>query len=408
MSVSLPITALAMSTLSALLARMNAMVSNQPFRKARSASGFCAISLLVAKITWMWKSFTRSPKRIRMRNLPLRSRVSAVEMSVTMPSISLRSSAAICGCVAPIGVITMPLGPKPCWRDVSLNSQYKNEPTVETLTRLPLRSATVFTVSSLRTSSVSSSGGPAMAAIALIGEPLAMNAMAGPEPSAMSIESDAIACCSLASPANAIDWASMPYFWKKPFLMPMSSGTNEKASGTAFPTRSVSAAPAGAASASASAMTDSRETAQVMAIPRSPDGAQRNPGSPFPHYASLHAGYIAFLLRQERLGVELAHVGLRRQRFHLDERAAQHRQRLRVEAARVREHRHQLVVDAGRGRGVGAHHLRGDLDALRLVAVHELDGLEPAGEEPAQRPGLLGDRRVGREDHVDDEVLQQG
>ena len=85
-----------------------------------------------------------------------------------------------------------------------------------------------------------------MAAIALIGEPFMMNAIAGPEPSARSIESDAIACCILASPANAIDSASMPYFWKKPFFMPMSSGTNENASGTALPTLSLSTAAEGA------------------------------------------------------------------------------------------------------------------------------------------------------------------
>src|SRR6266700_2563431 len=66
----------------------------------------------------------------------------------------------------------------------------------------------VLTVSSGRTIRVSSSGGPAMAAMALIGEPLTMKAIAGPEPSARSIESDAMACCIFASPANAIDSAS--------------------------------------------------------------------------------------------------------------------------------------------------------------------------------------------------------
>src|SRR6516164_3154351 len=88
----------------------------------------------------------------------------------------------------------------------------------------------------------SRSGGPAMAATALIGAPLTMNAIAGPEPSAMSRLSDAIACCMRASPVNAIDSMSRPLFAKKPLRMPMSSGTNENASGTALPTRSGSAA----------------------------------------------------------------------------------------------------------------------------------------------------------------------
>ena len=47
-----------------------------------------------------------------------------------------------------------------------------------------------------------------------------------------------------ASPVNAIDSMSRPLLAKKPLRMPMSSGTNENASGTALPTRSVSAAPA--------------------------------------------------------------------------------------------------------------------------------------------------------------------
>src|SRR5262245_7447766 len=82
-----------------------------------------------------------------------------------------------------------------------------------------------------------------MAATALIGAPLTTNAIAGPEPSATSRLSDAIACCMRASPVNAIESMSRPLFAKKPLRMPMSSGTNENASGTALPTRKVSAAP---------------------------------------------------------------------------------------------------------------------------------------------------------------------
>ena len=60
---SVPMTSLAIATVSALFLRMKAMVSNQPARKPRSASGFCAMALSVAKITWTWKSLTSSPKR---------------------------------------------------------------------------------------------------------------------------------------------------------------------------------------------------------------------------------------------------------------------------------------------------------------------------------------------------------
>src|SRR5262249_49826721 len=81
-----------------------------------------------------------------------------------------------------------------------------------------------------------------MAATALIGAPLTMNAIARPEPSATSRLSDAIACCMRASPVNAIDSISRLLFANKPLRMPMSSGTNENASGTALPTRKVSAA----------------------------------------------------------------------------------------------------------------------------------------------------------------------
>src|SRR5262249_58841671 len=53
----------------------------------------------------------------------------------------------------------------------------------------------------------------------------------------------AIACCTRASQVNAMESMSRPLFAKKPLRMPMSSGTNENASGTALPTGKVSAAP---------------------------------------------------------------------------------------------------------------------------------------------------------------------
>jgi hypothetical protein len=134
-----------------------------------------------------------------------------------------------------------------------------SEPAVDTPIFLPLRSAAVFGPSG-RTTMASSSGGPAIAATPLIGAPLTMNAMAGPEPRAMSRLSEAIACCMRASPAKEIDSISSPFLAKKPLRMPMSSGTNENASGTALPTRSFSAACIGeASSVSAAANTIGRK-----------------------------------------------------------------------------------------------------------------------------------------------------
>ena len=90
-----------------------------------------------------------------------------------------------------------------------------------------------------------------MAATPLTGEPLATNAMAGPEPSRTSMESPAAACCMRASPANAVSSTSTLFFWKIPSLMPTSGGTKEKASATALPTRILSAAKVGEVASSA-------------------------------------------------------------------------------------------------------------------------------------------------------------
>ena len=119
--------------------------------------------------------------------------------------------------------------------------QLVTEPTVETPTLRPLRSSAVFTASSLRTTSANSSGGPAMAAMPFTGEPLTMKASPGPEPSAMSMPSAAIACCMRASPPKLLISMSTPLRLKMPVRAPMSAGTNENASRPALPTRSVSA-----------------------------------------------------------------------------------------------------------------------------------------------------------------------
>ena len=114
-------TSMAIATVSALFVRMKAMVSNQPLRKPRSASGLPAIALSVAKITWMWKSFTRSPKRIknrafaalleieRLREIDHRRRSTALERGDPVGLVADRDA--------------MPSEPQPCCREVSLTSQ---------------------------------------------------------------------------------------------------------------------------------------------------------------------------------------------------------------------------------------------------------------------------------------------
>src|ERR1019366_1978860 len=112
-----------------------------------------------------------------------------------------------------------------------------------------------------RTTSASNSGAPAIAAMPLIGAPLAMNAIAGPEPSAISMLSAAIACCMRASPAKMLDSIWSPFCANSPLRIPISSGTNEKATPTALPTRSVSAARDGAAAAASASSAAPRSAA---------------------------------------------------------------------------------------------------------------------------------------------------
>ena len=120
--------------------------------------------------------------------------------------------------------------------------QLVTEPTVETPTLRPLRSSAVFIESSLRTTNANNSGGPAIAAMPFTGEPFTMKARPGPEPSATSMPSAAIACCSRASPPKLLISISTPCFLKMPVRWPTSAGTNENASLPALPTRKVSAA----------------------------------------------------------------------------------------------------------------------------------------------------------------------
>src|SRR5579863_4699031 len=131
----------------------------------------------------------------------------------------------------------MPFGPQPCRRDSSCTSHSVSDPTVETLTVLPCRSATDLIGLSFATSTVRSEGASAKAATPIAGTPLAMNASSGPEPSPISMLPEASPCCSFALPAKSYFSTSSPYFLKMPVSMPTSRGTNENASEIALPTR---------------------------------------------------------------------------------------------------------------------------------------------------------------------------
>src|SRR5262249_3066032 len=87
-----------------------------------TARGRLAMSLSVAKITWIWKSLM-SVKRTRMRPSPRFSSSKALPMSMIAPSMSPRFIAAICPGSAPMGAISMPLRPHPCRRAVSADEQ---------------------------------------------------------------------------------------------------------------------------------------------------------------------------------------------------------------------------------------------------------------------------------------------
>src|SRR5262245_36528805 len=225
-----------------------------------------------------------------------------------------------------------------------------------------------------------------MAATPLIGAPFSMNAMAGPEPIRMSIEPAAAAVCMRASPVNAIDTTSRPFLAKMPVRMPISTGVNVKASATALPTRSFSAAGATTIETTIRAAASDVRASIIM--------------------ARLRAASVSWP-GQERLVDQPAHVRLLRQRFHVDKAAAQYRQRLRLEMAVVVEHWHHLVIEAAGGRFVGTEHVFHDGDGGSLVLAHEADGFEPAREEAPQHVGPGGDSLVGAEDDVDVNVLQQ-
>src|SRR5215467_612065 len=114
---------------------------------------------------------------------------------------------------------------------------------------------------------------------------------------------------------------------------------------------------------------------------------------------------LSSLLRQELLGVELAHVPLLRQQAQLDERARQHVERLRLEPPVEAEHRHDLVVVLRRHRLRHVGHARRDFDRLLLVVLHPAHALEPAGEERPDRLRMAVDNLAAGERRMHVEIL---
>src|SRR5690348_13898279 len=110
---------------------------------------------------------------------------------------------------------------------------------------LPLRSCVVLSGESLFVATQIVPGGPAKAAMAIVGAPLISKAIAGPLPVPTSIESEAKACCSLASPVKEVISSSILFLAKKPRSTPSSSTDIGKETCTALPTRILSAASAG-------------------------------------------------------------------------------------------------------------------------------------------------------------------
>src|ERR1700730_14921226 len=183
-----------------------------------------------------------------------------------MPSTWYVFRSDICEAWVPMGRVLIPSFPHPCWRDSSCTSHSVSDPTVDTLTVLPFRSATVLMRLSFSTFKVSSHGAFAMAATPTTGAPLTMKASSGPEPRPTSMLPAASACCNLALPPKSYFSTSIACLLKIPVSMPISPGTKENASDTALPTRPfvpVRADPSNVAQHSMAMTTLSHATNQV-------------------------------------------------------------------------------------------------------------------------------------------------
>src|SRR5215471_14083043 len=144
----------------------------------------------------------------------------------------------------PIVTTVMACGPHPFLRARSFASQSVNEPAVDTPILLPLSWSSERIEESHGTPILRNEGGPggpAVSQIAVMGAPLATNAISVPAPTPISILPATIACVILLPPVKSTIVRSRPCFLKMPSLSPTLTGMIGSAFGAALPTVSVAA-----------------------------------------------------------------------------------------------------------------------------------------------------------------------
>src|SRR6516165_10786291 len=141
----------------------------------------------------------------------------------------------------PIVTTVMACGPHPFLCARSFASQSVNEPAVDTPILLPLSWSSERIGESHGTPILRNEGGPAVSQIAVMGAPLATNAISVPAPTPISILPATIACVILLPPVKSTIVRSSPCFLKMPSLSPTLTGMIGSAFGAALPTVSVAA-----------------------------------------------------------------------------------------------------------------------------------------------------------------------
>src|SRR6185312_14517909 len=267
-----------------------------------------------------------------------------------------------------MATVVTPFSPQPFLRASWRADQSLNEPEFETPIFLPLRSSIVLIGESQGTPTARKGAGPVVSQTAIIGAPLATNAISLPAPSPISTLPAATACAILLPPPSSTIFRSSPCFLKMPSSLPTFTGMIASDVGDALPTIRVLSAIAGtAATPSSSATLAAIVITLIACTPRSnAEGRGR--------------GRRRASLRQIGLGIKLRHIGLLIEQLQLDERALQRRERFIIEAAIRHEHADRQIVFA-------RHHARRemrdagfDLYCLRLMRAHISDGLHPASK----------------------------
>src|SRR5215813_13723374 len=141
----------------------------------------------------------------------------------------------------PIVTTVMACGLHPFLRARSFASQSVNEPAVDTPILLPLSWSSERIGESHGTPILRNEGGPAVSQIAVMGAPLATNAISVPAPTPISMLPATIACVILLPPVKSTIVRSSPCFLKMPSLSPTLTGIIGSAFGAALPTVSVAA-----------------------------------------------------------------------------------------------------------------------------------------------------------------------